>query len=235
MDWANPTSQIWHGDSRELVPAILRPVNLIVTDPPYGMNHESNFAETAQGKRFVRQLDGDLTLEEALKLFSDVMTPLVARTADDADMYVFCRWNMIDVWTTAVNNLTPFVVKNVLVWEKTYLGMGDVDGNWGFAWEAILFAKKGRRHLNYRRNNVLSFARVGQHDMIHPTQKPVELVEELLKISSSKGDFVVDPFVGSGTTVVAAHQLGRVGLGIESDSFYIDRARQRLKQGVFDL
>jgi site-specific DNA-methyltransferase (adenine-specific) len=228
-------STIWHGDSRTLTATIDQPVNLIVTDPPYGMNHESNFAETAKGKLLVRKLDGDGTVADALKLFSDVMTPLVARTADDADMYVFCRWNMIDVWTEAVNALTPFDVKNVLVWEKTYLGMGDVDGNWGFAWEAILFAKKGRRHLNYRRNNVLAFPRVNQHEMIHPTQKPVELVEELLKISSSPGDLVVDPFSGSGTTAVAAHRLGRIGLGIETDEFYILRARQRLQQGVFDL
>lgn len=228
-------STIWHGDSRLLVPTIDQPVNLIITDPPYGMGYESNFAETAQGKRFVRQLEGDLTLEEALVLFSDVMTPLVAKTVDDCDMYVFCRWNMIDVWTAAVNKLVPFEVKNVIVWEKVYLGMGDVDGNWPFAWEAILYAKKGRRHVNYRRNNVLSFHRVDKDAMIHPTQKPVDLLQELMKVSSVKGDFVVDPFSGAGSTAVAAHQLGRIGLGIESDIFYIERSRERLKQGVFDL
>lgn len=228
-------STIWFGDSRLLVPTIDQPVNLIVTDPPYGMKHESNFAETAQGKRFVREIQGDDTVEEALQLFSDVMTPLVAKTADDCDLYVFCRFNMIDLWTVAVNALPGFEVKNVLVWDKIYIGMGDVDGNWGFAWEAILFAKKGRRKLNYRRNNVLTFHRVGQHEMIHPTQKPVELIQELMKISSNKGDFIVDPFSGAGSTAVAAHQLGRIGLGIENDEFYIERSRERLKQGVFDL
>lgn len=228
-------SQIWHGDSRILVNGITRPVNLIVTDPPYGMSYESNFAETAAGKRFVRELEGDGDLQDALDLFRDVMTPLVTKTATDCDMYVFCRWNMIQCWIDAVDKLVPFNVKNVLVWEKGYLGMGDVDGNWPYSWEAILYAKKGRRHVGERRTSVLSFLRTAHSAMIHPTEKPVELLQELISVSSNKGDFVVDPFSGSGSTIVAATRLGRVGLGIEKDEFYIGRSRERLKQGVFDL
>lgn len=228
-------SQIWHGDSRQLVSQIDQPVDIIIADPPYGMKYESNFAETAKGKEFVRELEGDGTVEEALTLFHDVMMPLVAKTAPHADMYVFCRWNMIQLWTDAVNKMSPFEVKNVLVWEKGYLGMGDVEGNWPFAWEAILYAKKGRRPVMERRSNVLSYLRVAQQHMIHPTQKPVSLLEELLRISSKVGDLVVDPFSGSGSTAVAAHRMGRIGLGIELDEFYIERSRERLKQGVFDL
>lgn len=228
-------SQIWFADSRVAVPIIDQPVNLIITDPPYGMDHESHFAESAQGKRFVRKLNGDGGVQEALDLFSSVMTPLVAKTADDADMYVFCRWNMIHVFAEAVNQLTPFEVKNLLVWEKGYLGMGDVSGCWPFAWEGILYAKKGRVRINERRSNVLRYLRVAQTEMIHPTQKPVNLLEELIRISSQAGDFIVDPFSGSGSTTVAAQRMGRIGLGIENDAFYIERSRARLKQGVFDL
>lgn len=235
MDWSNPTSQIWHGDSRLLVSQIDRAVDVILVDPPYGMNYESNFAETAKGKEYVRKLEGDGTVEEALALFHDVMVPLVAKTAVDADMYVFCRWNMIQLWTDAVNRLSPFDVKNVLIWEKVYLGMGDVEGNWPFAWEGILYAKKGRRSINERRSNVLTFPRVAQNLMIHPSEKPVELIEELLRVGSHKGEFIVDPFSGSGAITVAAHRMGRIGLGIELDEFYIERSRGRLKQGVFDL
>lgn len=228
-------SQIWHGDSRLLTGTIDQPVDLIIVDPPYGMKYESNFAETAKGKEYVRQLEGDGDLQDALDLFRDVMTPLVAKTAEHCDMYVFCRWNLIQCWTEAIDKLAPFCVKNVLVWEKGYLGMGDVEGNWPFAWEAILYAKKGRNLIHERRSNVLSYLRVAQQHMIHPTQKPVPLLEELLRISSKMGDFVVDPFSGSGSTIVAAHRMGRIGLGIEKDEFYIDRSRERLKQGVFDL
>jgi DNA modification methylase len=228
-------SQIWQGDSRQLVNLIDDSVNVILTDPPYGMDHESNFAETAQGKRFVRKLEGDGNLQDALALFHDVMLPLSARTAADADMYVFCRWDMIQVWTDAVNSIPGFEVKNVLIWEKVYLGMGDLEGNWPFAWEGILYAKKGRRVINERRSNVLTFPRVAQNLMIHPTEKPVELIEELLRVGSRKGEFIVDPFSGSGAITVAAHRMGRIGLGIELDEFYIERSRERLKQGVFDL
>ena len=228
-------SQIWHGDSRILVKAITRPVDLIVVDPPYGMAHKSKFAETASAKRFVRELEGDDDLDGALELFHNVMVPLVTKTADTCDMYVFTRWNMIQVWSEAIEKLAPFEVKNVLVWEKVYLGMGDIDCNWPFSWEAIIYAKKGRRHINERRSSILKFPRMSHYELIHPTEKPVELIQELIRLSSAKGDFVVDPFSGSGSTVVAAHRLGRVGLGIETDEFYIARSRERLKQGVFDL
>ena len=228
-------SAIWYGDSRELVKDIDQPVSLIITDPPYGMSYESNFAETAQGKRFVRAVEGDGDLAEALQLFDDVMRPLVSKTVADADMYVFCRWNMIQLWIDAVNKLPEFDVKTFLVWDKGYLGMGDVEACWPFSFEIILYAKKGRRMLPERRNSVLSFNRVAQQHMIHPTEKPIELLQELIGVSSVKGDLVVDPFSGSGSTAVAAHRLGRVGLGIEVDDFYITRSRERLTQGVFDL
>jgi len=229
-------SQIWHGDSRVLGTEIDRPINMILTDPPYGMAHTSGSAETAAGKRFVREIEGDGDLQEALQLFQNVMLPLVHRSAEQCEVYVFCRWSMVNVWMDAVNSLHPeFDVKNVLMWDKGTPGMGDIEANWAFSWEAIVYAKRGRRPIPVRRSSILTFDRTPHQHMIHPTQKPVALLEELIKMSTDKGDLVVDPFSGSGATAVAANNLGRIGLGIELDEFYIERSRERLKQGVFDI
>lgn len=227
--------EIWHGDSRVLADKIEGPIHCICTDPPYGMAHMSGSAQTAAGKKYVREIANDGDLDAAILCFLEAMAPLVAKTADDADMYVFTRWNMIGDWIKVVNQLEPFEVKNVLVWDKGTPGMGDIDANWAFSWEAIIYAKKGRRPIPERRSSIITVERTPHQHMIHPTQKPVTLIEILLKMSTRKGDLVVDPFSGSGATAVAAMNLGRRAVGIELDEFYIEPSRLRLKQGVFDL
>lgn len=227
--------EIWHGDSRVLAQNVKGPINCICTDPPYGMAHMSGSAQTAAGKKYVRAIQNDEGLDGAIVTFLDAMEPLVAVTADEADMYVFTRWNMIGDWINVVNQLEPFEVKNVLVWDKGTPGMGDIDANWAFSWEAIIYAKKGRRPIPERRSSIITVERTPHQHMIHPTQKPVTLIEILLRMSTQKGDLVVDPFSGSGATAVAAMNLGRRAIGIEMDEFYIEPSRLRLKQGVFDL
>lgn len=226
---------IWHGDSRLLAPQVVGPIHCICTDPPYGMAHLSGSAQTAAGKKYVRAIANDEGIDGAILCFLEVMTPLVELTADEADMYVFTRWDMIGQWIDVVNELAPFEVKNVLVWDKGTPGMGDIEANWAFSWEAIIYAKKGRRPIPERRSSVIAVDRTPHQHMIHPTQKPVALIEKLIEMSTSPNDLVVDPFSGSGVTALAAQNLGRRAIGIELDEFYIEPSRQRLKQGVFDL
>ncbi len=228
-------SAIWHGDSRVLGATITQPIHMILTDPPYGVAHLSGFAQTADGKRFVREIEGDADVDRALALFSEVMAPLVAASAEQCEMYVFCRWSMIGAWSDAISKLVPFEVKNVLIWDKGWPGLGDLEANWAYTWEAIIYAKKGRRPIKNRRSSIISVDRTLHAQMIHPTQKPVALLETLIEMSTNRGDLIVDPFSGSGSTVVAASNLGRIGLGIELDEFYIARSRQRLQQGIFDI
>ena len=229
------TCEIWHGKSEELVPNIEGPVNLIVTDPPYGMDFKSHQAITENGKRWSEEIEGDENLDEAFELFWAAMKPLVEKTAPACDMYVFTRWSILGAWIEAVNMLAPFQVKNVLAWDKGTPGMGDVKGNWAFSFELIIYAKKGNRPIKNRRSSVISVARDGHHHMIHPTQKPVGLLEELIRQSSDPGDLVVDPFSGSGSTIVAAQNLGRSAIGIEKKEHFVQRSRTRLNQLGFAL
>lgn len=83
--------------------------------------------------------------------------------------------------------------------------------------------KKGRK-------NVWEYSFREDKKVNHPTQKPIRLIEDIIKASSNKGDIILDPFLGSGTTAIAAHNTGRFFVGIEKEPQYVEIARQRVEQ-----
>ena len=105
--------------------------------------------------------------------------------------------------------------------------MGDLDGNFASKTEFILFATKGRPLLRGKRDyNTLYFDRT--ENKLHPTQKPVDLCEFLLTKFTNEGDTVLDPFMGSGTTGVAAKKQNRNFIGIELNQQYFVTAEKRI-------
>ena len=220
---------ILHGDARELGQHINRPINAIVTDPPYGINFVSNQVRRKQdSQKFARPVEADATPDAATILFSEVMEPLLPMCAEECELYVFSTWQLLDVWMPLVREIPDFKLKQMLVWDKGYPGMGDLAGNWACGHEIILYLKKGRRTLPYRRSGVLHVERMATKKNIHPTEKPVQLLEILIEMSTNKGDFVVDPFSGSGSTSLAARNLGRDSLAFEVDEAYVKAGRERL-------
>lgn len=227
--------QIWHGNSAELSERF-KPgrVNCIITDPPFGVNNQSNMAKTAEGKKYARKIANDETPEIALKTFKSVMSVLAPRTADNSDMYVFTSYQVLKEWLVELDEFFDplgFTRKAVLVWEKDGPGMGDL-ASWGMGCEFILFFKKGRREAtDTRRNNVLHVPQLRPNQLIHPHEKPLPLLELLIKHSTSKGDFIVDPFGGSGSTVRAAQRTGRSAVAIEYDQQNYELALKKLNEG----
>lgn len=224
-------NDIWHGDASMLAENLPSPIHCLITDPPYGVNYVSRKAATHRGKKYVNEIASDGNLESALDLFVDVATPIVDRMADDSDLYVFTRWDILAPWVTAVESLPGVKYKMLLVWDKGDLGMGDIDANWGCSHELVIYAKKGRRDVSWRRSSIIAVDRVHSSQHVHPTEKPVTLLEYFVRMSTNEGDLVVDPFSGSGSTSVAAKNLGRSSIGIEKDDRYIDVSRRRLDVG----
>jgi len=110
--------------------------------------------------------------------------------------------------------------------------MGDIDSNWGCGHELILYCKKGLKEVSYRRSGIIAVDRVASRKAIHPTEKPVPLLEKFVEMSTQPGDVVFDPFSGSGSTAVACQNTGRIGVGTELDVDHYERSLQRLDQGV---
>ena len=225
---------IIQGDSRTLHEKIkTRKIDLIVTDPPYGMAFKSNMSSTPQGKALAKEIANDGDLKGAMDLFVDVMKPLLQKCQKDTDVYVFTRWDLMQPWKDTIEHRLQLPVPMQLIWSKGDPGMGDLDACWGCGYEVILYAKKGRRPIPKRRSGVLTFDKVPPGKMIHPTEKPVDLLKALIAMSSNPGDFVVDPFSGSGATSVAAMELGRDSLAMDLDPDYVERGKKRLEHEGF--
>lgn len=214
-------------DEEGLIPTGIK---CVLTDPPYGANFRSRRATTPDGRKFVEDIVNDADLDNAIEVFHDVMDRVLPNCTDEAELYVFTRWDIVGPWIEAVRDLRrhAFTYKMMLVWDKGIPGMGDIDCNWGCGHELILYAKRGRREVPYRRSGIIAVDKVHGTKHIHPTEKPVGLLEKLIEMSTDPGDLVVDPFAGSASTLVAATGLGREAWGTEVHTPFYERARERL-------
>ena len=231
MTWTpnDATAELHLGDSVELIPKVLDDgsVDCVITDPPYGVDAHSNFASTPSGKEHARKILNDASLEVALNVFHGAMSALEPKLAGDCDVYVFTDWKIIQPWIEAIE-VHELEVKQLLIWEKGWPGLGDLHTNWGQGYECILYAKRGKRPVNKRRSAVLHYDKPQPAQQVHPHEKPVALLQELLEVSTNHGDLIVDPFAGSGSTLVAARDLGRNSVGFELDPAHHETASRRL-------
>lgn len=230
-------SIIHHGDCREvLADAVFEhPINCVLTDPPYGVDFQSTYGKNETDRElYQRKIADDHGVEAAIESFHETMRLTVPHLADQCELYVFSQWQVAPQWQFYFENTMPewgIELRQLLIWEKGYPGIGDVKYNWGCGHEFIYYLKKGKRPVPYRRSGVLHVDKVRPGTNVHPTQKPTALLKILIEYSTDPGDTVFDPYAGSGSTVVAAQELGRNGIGIEIDAQYVETARARLSQG----
>ena len=131
------------------------------------------------------------------------------------------------VWNDALKSAGA-TLKTPIVWDKGNWTSGDLAGDYANQTEIIIFAHKGRH--NPRHGRPANLWRVGREPAgEHPTPKPVPLMARCIINSTDQGDMVLDPFMGSGTTGVAALQNGRRFIGIELEPKYFDIARRRIE------
>jgi DNA modification methylase len=224
---------IWHGDSTELCRRFQakRQVACVITDPPFGTDNLSNQSVTPEGRAAARKIANDETPEIAIANFKAVMDVLLPATMDEADLYVFTSYQVLSTWLDMADNYLRrhnFVRKGILVWEKDGPGIGDLN-SWGMGLEFILFFKKGAKvRQDARRNAVLHTSQLRPQELIHPHEKPERLLEQLIRHSTQPGEFIVDPFGGSGSLVRAARNLGRSAVAIEYDRENYDKAVKKL-------
>ena len=191
-------------------------IDLIVTDPPYGMKFRSNH----RAERY-----GSIHWDDNLDWVNDFCAEANRVLKGNSHLYMFCSFHNVDVFKQALERY--FTVKNILIWEKNNTSMGDLKGDYAPKYEMILFATKGRRLLNGGRDpNIFKFARTG--NKLHPTQKPVELISYLVTKSSEENEIIYDPFIGSGTTAEAAYDNKRNYIGSEIDETYYEISLTRI-------
>jgi site-specific DNA-methyltransferase (adenine-specific) len=195
-------------------------IDCIISDPPYGINYKSRSRTLA-----LTTLANDGP--EAYSLLDKALALAWRKLRHNRHVYIFTNWQAFAAMAEVVRKY--FVLKNALVWVKNNSTRGDLKGNYGYRYEMVLYAHKGRRYLNGRRDgNVLAFDRVATQAMRHPTEKPVSLLEYLILKSTAEDETVLDMFMGSGATCLASKLLGRRYIGIEVERVWYELALSRL-------
>lgn len=214
---------LYEGDCLEVLPHLGR-VDAVITDPPYssGGFNESGKAAGSKGttKKEHRFIRGDtLSTDGYGELIRRVL-----RSSDAMAAYVFTDWRM---WTTTARSveLSGYRLRGMLVWNK---GCGGMGARWKAQHELICWGTKIVSEMGAGHGNVISCSRTG--NTLHPTEKPVELLSILC--GNAEGETILDPFMGSGTTGVAAVQLGRRFVGIEIEPKYFDIAVERITHAL---
>lgn len=202
--------KIIQGDCLEVMKTMAdKSFDLVLTDPPYGMAYQSSW-RTEKYERIAN--------DEDVAWFPDFAKEVYRVLKDDSHVYIFCNDYAVSDFRRELEKV-GFTPKRTLVWVKNNHTSGDLEGDYANKTEFVVYAQKGRRLLNGKREtNVLNFDRVASE--IHPTQKPVNLCEFLISKSTNAGDWVLDPFAGSGTTIIAAKNTGRNAIGIEIEPQY---------------
>lgn len=193
---------LYLGDCLEVMPTIGR-LDSVVTDPPYGMAFRSNHRAKKHG--IIAMDESDLAMQWAVGLGAW------------HSKYIWMRWD----------NLATIPKPNSLVtWVKNNHSMGDLQHEHGRQTEVCAFYR-GPEHFfpRGRPTDVIFAPRTGNE--LHPTQKPIGLMRAVVEWTDG---IVFDPFMGSGTTLVACAKLGRHGIGIEIDPDYFDIACKRVDE-----
>jgi site-specific DNA-methyltransferase (adenine-specific)/modification methylase len=197
---------LYLGDCMDILPN-LDPVDAVITDPPYGINENSKKV-ASRGKLALPKDYGNFDWDKAPP--PDELIELI-RTK--GKYQAFFGGNFFTLPPTSC----------WLVWDK-------LNGNNDFADCELAWTNwpKAVRRLQWRWNGMI---RQGNEERYHPTQKPICVMKWVIELCP-KAETILDPFMGSGTTGVAAIQMGRKFIGIERESSYFDIACKRIEQAV---
>lgn len=200
---------LYHGDCRDVREWF--DADVLVTDPPYGIRYRS--AKNGPGQRLASQPPAAIAGDESLAVRDAVLD-----TWGDRPALVFGNWK----------TPPPAGTRTVLVWDKgSHVGMGDLRIPWKPNHEQVYVLGKGfsgKRSTGILTGHwVVTWASRGRS---HPNEKPVSLLAELL--AKCPSGVVADPFAGSGSTLIAAAQLGRRAVGVEIDEAYCEVIARRL-------
>ena len=210
--YSDESVTLYLGDCREITEWLA--ADVLVTDPPYGIGYESNRNRDKRNAKIGRPVRGDATTADR---------DAIIAAWGDRPALVFGKWTCE----------RPSGTRARLIWDKRVQGTGDLSIPWGPADEEIYVLGAG--FVGKRSGNVISAQMLMSNDASrpdHPTPKPVGLMEAL--IAKTVG-IVSDPFSGSGSTLIAAKNLGRRAIGVEVEERYCELIAKRLSQDVLDF
>ena len=217
-----PINQIICGDCLEVMKGLPDgSVNAVITDPPYGINYQS--ARRIDASKRHKKIANDKHpfiwwLYDAYRILQK-----------DGCLICFTRWDVQEAFRQAIE-WAGFKIKSHIIWDRVHHGMGDLKASFAPTHDIIWFAVKDCFSFPSKRpKSVIRSKRISANKLIHPNEKPLDLMENLIVSVTKDKDLILDPFLGSGTTAVAALNTGRFFIGIEKEPKYVEIARQRVE------
>lgn len=217
------TCVIYHGDALDVLPTLPR-VDLVLTDPPFFMPAQHYAGRTGWQRSWA-----DTSI--LARWWQEIVDVLVPRLREHGHLITFCDDESYAVFYPPLyarfDNLAS------LVWDKGKPGMGST---WRHSHELLIAARwKGASWNGGAKPDIYRHPSIPSQARLHPVDKPVELVGEIIGDTCSTAATVLDPFMGGGSTLVAAKARGRKAIGIELDERYCEIAAKRLAQGALDF
>lgn len=233
-------------------------VDLVFADPPYNLSGSGmslKGSKTGGDWYMVNEKWDVMSKDEYLNFTKIWISGCREALKDNGSIYVSCTFHNIAEVITALKNQN-LSIRNVITWQKPNAMPNITKRVFTHSTEFVVWATKGKSWIfNYQELKkinpdkqkdgsskqmrdvwVMPLVQGGErlHGLngraIHPTQKPEEMLKRIIIASSNKGDLVLDPFLGSGTTAVVAKKLGRSWIGIEKDKNYVLSARNRIEK-----
>ena len=210
-----------------------RSVDLVLTDPPYVISRETGFAKVKNGvKRFAVSMDFGKWDRKQIDLNAMAEGMYCALRTGGTAIVWYDLWKI----TTLSDAMTAagFKMLRILIWQKTNpVPLNSKATYLSNSREiAIVGVKGGKPTFHGEYDNGIYEHAIPRHNgrRIHPTQKPLDLFRQLIDVHSNPGDLVIDPFLGGGTTAIAALQQERRFSGCEIDPQYVKAAKERVKR-----
>lgn len=217
---------IYHGDSIELMPYLETSFfDAVITDPPYNEVNRADIID-ADGGVWSRMDKGGA---DSLPVDVPTLTAELCRLSNGW-VYVWCGWRQVSGFLDA---MVAAGIDSVRLggWHKASPVPMGASKNWLSAFETCAIGRKANAYFDRHAASPVWFGEK-EHATFHPTQKPLWLMTELVTASVPPNGYVLDPFMGSGSTLEACKKEGRRAVGFEINEEYCEKASERLSQGV---
>ena len=224
-------------DSRDVIKRIPdNSIDLILTDPPY------NLAKHSTGNihfTYRKSINNDIAEWDTVEFNPEDWAPEFIRILKPTgNLFIFTSYNQLGRWYNCLNH--KFDVSNFMIWHKTNPTPKIFKSGFLNSCEMIFtcwnkkhtwnFTSQDEMH-NFIESPVCSYPK-RLREPKHPTQKPISILKKMIKIASNENDIVFDPFMGVGSTGVAAIELNRRFIGIEKEPTYFNAAKKRIDMSV---
>ena len=192
---------------------------MLLSDPPYGMDFKSGWSN--------KEKIANDKIENTVELFENVLSECIPLLKDDAHFYLFGNIDYLPQIKPIIEKYLN--LKHVLIWDRKVIGMGDLK-SYGRSYDIVYFGfnKKWKNLNGTRDRDILSFSRVDPAKNVHPTEKPLDMLEYLIKKSTNENDKILEPFAGGGSTLLACKNTNRLATGIEIEEKYYNLIKSRL-------